>query len=222
MEILRHDALTRWEEEARDPTRAGCRSPGGASFVTVRLAVLLLPVVAAAVTAQELTPRFYAPAPTGANIMVLSYGRSTGELLFDPALPFDDVNAAINNSTLLYGRTFGLLGRSANVAVAACPMSRRQGQERPHRCSQDRKSASGRHVSSGIRLPTRDLLRRRLKLTPGSSLCWENASTCKRRVVCVHRDRRQHRLTPGCHPDTRLVAGAPLPVSRPKSRCGTG
>ena len=85
--------------------------------MTVRLAVLLLPVVAAAATAQELTPRFYAPAPTGANIMVLSYGRSTGELLFDPALPFDDVNAAINNSTLLYGRTFGLLGRSANVAV---------------------------------------------------------------------------------------------------------
>ena len=67
--------------------------------------------------AQELTPRLYAPAPTGGNIVVLSYGRSTGALLFDPSLPFDDVNAAINNGSLLYGRTFGILGRSANVVV---------------------------------------------------------------------------------------------------------
>jgi hypothetical protein len=67
---------------------------------------------------QELTPRLYAPAPTGGNIVSLSYGRSTGEVLFDPSLPFDDVNAAINSGSFLYGRTFSFLGRSANVGLA--------------------------------------------------------------------------------------------------------
>jgi hypothetical protein len=68
---------------------------------------------------QELTPRLYAPAPTGGNIVILGYGRSIGEVLFDPSLPFDDVNAGINNGTLLYGHTFGIFGRSANFAVTA-------------------------------------------------------------------------------------------------------
>jgi hypothetical protein len=68
-------------------------------------------------SAQELTPRKYAPNPTGGNIVVLGYGRTTGEVLFDPSLPFDDVNAGINSSSLLYGRTFGFLGRSANAGL---------------------------------------------------------------------------------------------------------
>jgi hypothetical protein len=68
-------------------------------------------------SAQELTPRAYAPSPTGGNIVVLGYGRSTGEVLFDPALPFDDVDATVNGTSLLYGRTFGLLGRSANAGL---------------------------------------------------------------------------------------------------------
>jgi len=74
----------------------------------------------AAAPAQELTPRAYAANPTGGNIVMLSLGRSTGELLFDPSLPFRDVDAGINSGSLLYGRTFGLLGRSANV-VAGVP-----------------------------------------------------------------------------------------------------
>jgi len=81
------------------------------------IVVLALGLVAGAATAQELTPRVYAPAPTGGNIVVLSFGRSTGELLFDPSLPFDDVNAGINSGALLYGRTFGLFGRSANAII---------------------------------------------------------------------------------------------------------
>ena len=80
--------------------------------------LLVLALAAPSSSAQELTPRLYAPAPTGGNILVLGYGRSTGEVLFDPTLPFDDVNAAINTGSLLYGRTFGLLGRSANVGVS--------------------------------------------------------------------------------------------------------
>jgi hypothetical protein len=80
-------------------------------------AALLLALGATVATAQELTPRAYAPNPTGGNIVMLAYGRSTGGVLFDPALPFEDVNAGINVGSLLYGRTFGLLGRSANAIV---------------------------------------------------------------------------------------------------------
>jgi hypothetical protein len=79
--------------------------------------VLGLGVAASPAATQELTPRLYAPVPTGGHIAQIAFGRSTGEVLFDPSLPFDDVNAAINSGTLLYGRTFGLFGRSANVAV---------------------------------------------------------------------------------------------------------
>jgi len=79
--------------------------------------LLALGLTTPSVAAQELTPRFYAPAPTGGNILQLGFGRSTGGVLFDPALPFDDVNAGINTGALLYGRTFGLFGRSASAVV---------------------------------------------------------------------------------------------------------
>ena len=93
-------------------------TPHGEGVRTRSALVLALGLAAGAASAQELTPRVYAPAPTGGNIVVLSFGRSTGELLFDPSLPFDDVNAGINSGSLLYGRTFGFLGRSANAIVA--------------------------------------------------------------------------------------------------------
>lgn len=81
-------------------------------------AALLLVAGAGSAAAQELTPRFYAPNPIGGNIVQVAYGRSTGAVLFDPALPFDDVSARINSGSFLYGRTFGLFGRSASAGVA--------------------------------------------------------------------------------------------------------
>ena len=78
---------------------------------------LVLALLAGRAGAQELTPRAYAPNPKGGNIFILGYARSTGGVLFDPALPFDDVNAAINAGSFLYGRTFGLFGRSASAQI---------------------------------------------------------------------------------------------------------
>lgn len=97
------------------------RPQGGATAHfdrVVGLALAVLGLCGVQAFAQELTPRVYAPSPTGANIVVAGYGRSWGGLLFDPSLPFDDVNAHINTGSLLYGRTFGLLGRSASGVVA--------------------------------------------------------------------------------------------------------
>ena len=80
-------------------------------------AALALGLGVGAAGAQELNPRAYAPNPTGGNIVMLAYGRSSGQLLFDVSLPFDDVGAGINTGSLRYGRTFGLLGRSANLGL---------------------------------------------------------------------------------------------------------
>jgi hypothetical protein len=86
----------------------------------VRTALQVALVLAAAATpalAQELEPRAYAPNPTGANFALVGYGRSSGDVVFDPSLPFSDVSARLNSSTLLYGRTFGFGGRAASATI---------------------------------------------------------------------------------------------------------
>jgi hypothetical protein len=46
------------------------------------------------------------------------YGYSTGDLIFDPTLPFSDVHARISSAATFYLRTFGLFGRLASVTAA--------------------------------------------------------------------------------------------------------
>lgn len=70
-----------------------------------------------AARAQELEPRAYAPNPTGANFVLMAYGHSSGDVVFDPAVPITSVTAGVNTTALFYGRTFGLFGRSASAAV---------------------------------------------------------------------------------------------------------
>lgn len=86
---------------------------------SLRAALLLVGLIhAAKAPAQELEPRAYAPAPVGANFLILAYSYQQGEVLFDPALPFSDVNAYINGVSAGYGHTFPLFGRFASAAVA--------------------------------------------------------------------------------------------------------
>lgn len=68
--------------------------------------------------AQQLEPRAYSPSPVGANFAGIIYANSSGDVVFDPSLPFSDVNARVNTATAFYARTFGFLGRSASVGVA--------------------------------------------------------------------------------------------------------
>jgi len=72
---------------------------------------------ATGVRAQELEPRAYSPNPTGANFVLMAYGHSTGDVVFDPSVPITDVNAHVNQAAVFYGRTFGLFGRSASAAI---------------------------------------------------------------------------------------------------------
>ena len=68
--------------------------------------------------AQELVPAAYTPAPSGVNLFSLSQSYSSGSLSFEPSAPIEDASARISATVLSYARTFGLLGRSANVLVA--------------------------------------------------------------------------------------------------------
>ena len=67
--------------------------------------------------AQDLEPRAYSPNPSGANFVLLAYGHTTGDVVFDPSVPITNVSASVNLTALFYGRTFGLFGRSASAAV---------------------------------------------------------------------------------------------------------
>jgi hypothetical protein len=79
--------------------------------------LILLPSMTA--TAQELVPAAYTPAPVGVNLVTLSGGYSSGDVSFDPSLPVEDASARINALSVSYGRSFGLVGRSATVTVIA-------------------------------------------------------------------------------------------------------
>jgi Putative MetA-pathway of phenol degradation len=91
-----------------------------------RIAVLAGVVACALMTsearAQEMEPRAYSSSPTGTNFLLVGFTRSTGDVLFDPTLPIEDVTARLNAVALGLGRTFSLGGRVA-LLTAALPYS---------------------------------------------------------------------------------------------------
>ena len=72
---------------------------------------------ATAARAQDLEPRAYSASPVGVNFLVVSYSRSTGGIVFDPALPCSDVRATINATAAGIGHTFNLFGKLALVSA---------------------------------------------------------------------------------------------------------
>jgi hypothetical protein len=69
-------------------------------------------------SAQELEPRLYQNAPVGLNAILLSYGFSTGNILFDTAtLPVEDATGDVHLISMGYLRTFALFGRSSKLDV---------------------------------------------------------------------------------------------------------
>jgi len=72
----------------------------------------------ACIEAQELEPRAYSPAPIGLNFVLFAGSRSTGEILPDPSVPIENIEATIDAGVAGYGRTFALWGQSASFALA--------------------------------------------------------------------------------------------------------
>jgi len=73
---------------------------------------------AALCQAQEIEPRAYSPSPVGVNFLIAAGAHSEGGVLTDPSLPVTDIEAQIDALAFGYGRTFGIAGHSANVALA--------------------------------------------------------------------------------------------------------
>jgi hypothetical protein len=92
------------------------RTPAGLGQVPPLVCALVgLSIV---VTGQDLTPRAYVITPTGSNAVILSFAYNTGEILLDPTVPIEDLNAQFQIPILSFYHSFGLLSRSANIAVA--------------------------------------------------------------------------------------------------------
>jgi len=68
-----------------------------------------------AISAQELAPRAYWPAPNGTNVLVLGYQYSSGDIVTDPTLTITGGKSNINFAQLSYQRTLSLFGRTTNM-----------------------------------------------------------------------------------------------------------
>jgi hypothetical protein len=81
------------------------------------LVLIFAGFAAVPVTAQELTPRAYWPAPKGTKVLVFGYANSVGDVLFDPSIPLYGVDSELNAGLLAYMQTISVWGRSANLIV---------------------------------------------------------------------------------------------------------
>ncbi|MEM5344305.1 transporter [Paraburkholderia azotifigens] len=88
--------------------------PSRARFVG---ACLLLSVMR--VSAQELEPRAYSPAPVGTNFIGFTYTRLGGQVLVDPSIPITDVRAQLTSASIGYVHVFNLFGRAASFGLLA-------------------------------------------------------------------------------------------------------
>lgn len=67
--------------------------------------------------AQELEPRAYWITPKRSNAVYFGYTYLSGEIVFHPVLPFENVDADLNSAFLGYYRGIDFFGRSANFTL---------------------------------------------------------------------------------------------------------
>jgi hypothetical protein len=68
-------------------------------------------------SAQELEPRAFSNVPVGMNFGIAGYGFMAGNVLFDPALPAEDVQADVHSLVVAYVRSIDFFGLSSKVDV---------------------------------------------------------------------------------------------------------
>jgi Putative MetA-pathway of phenol degradation len=86
---------------------------------TRHIVLLVLLTVPSLAGAQSLEPRLYLPLPTRLNVVNISYAHTTGDLVFDAAMPITDSHATLNGGAIALVRTFGLFRRSAQLQAIA-------------------------------------------------------------------------------------------------------
>jgi Putative MetA-pathway of phenol degradation len=73
-------------------------------------------------SAQDLDPRAYVHVPVNGTFLVLGIGVSDGAVVTDPTLPVTDIQATVLTPSVGVGRSFSLVGRTAQ-AFAVLPYS---------------------------------------------------------------------------------------------------
>lgn len=85
----------------------------------MRYLSIAIPVLAAflsqSLTAQEMTPRAYWPAPKGTQVVTLGLAYTDGDIVPDPSLPIRGLDSEISTAVFGYLRTINFFGRSANI-----------------------------------------------------------------------------------------------------------
>jgi len=69
-------------------------------------------------SAQDLEPRVYSASPVGTTFLQIAYGRSSGDVVFDPTIPITNVEATLYSPTVGVSHTFGLFGRQTLFSAA--------------------------------------------------------------------------------------------------------
>ncbi len=68
-----------------------------------------------AAAAQDLEPRALTNLPVGTNFVVLGYAFSYGNVLLDPAIPVEDLNADLHTLVAAYARAIDVFGLSGKI-----------------------------------------------------------------------------------------------------------
>jgi len=84
-----------------------------------RICVFMFPVFCciSVVNAQDLDPRAYIRVPVKTTVAISGLSFSTGNVLLDPSLPIEDLDANVESASLGVSRTFSLFGQTAQALV---------------------------------------------------------------------------------------------------------
>ena len=94
------------------------RRRGRHHHILLALSALSLLFMSRMIFAQDLAPRAYLITPYHANAVTLTWAYYDGNLDFNGALPTDDATGKYNVSIASYYHSFGVFGRSANLAAS--------------------------------------------------------------------------------------------------------
>ena len=86
-------------------------------YLAIAGAMLALSVLASSAHGQSMEPRAYANAPVGLNFLIAGYVYQWGDVLLDPSLPVQNLNAKVNTAVLGYSRVLDFWGESGTLAL---------------------------------------------------------------------------------------------------------
>ena len=79
--------------------------------------ILVSVLLVSAMRGQDLEPRSYSASPVGTRFAGVSFGRSSGDISFDPTVPITNASATLYSPGVGLGETFGVFGRQALLTV---------------------------------------------------------------------------------------------------------